>query len=359
MTRSDFGTPGPTFPLNAWYAVCWDLDVSRSLLHRRVAGRSLVLYRKADKTVAALEDACWHRLAPLSRGKLVGDDVQCPYHGLRYDSDGRCTFMPAQPTINPSASVRAYPVVERHRFVWIWPGDPALSDPALIPDMHWNDDAAWAADGSVIDAAVDYRLVIDNLMDLTHEEFIHPSSIGNDALSTAELEVTHTDTSITVTRWMLGIEAPPLWRDQLAETFPGYDGPVDRWQIIRFAAPSVIVLDVGVAIAGTGAPEGDRSKGISGRTMNAITPVGPQECIYLWSFARDWAIDQQRLTTQLREGVVSIFREDEEMLLEQQRGINEHPDHEFYDLNIDAGGMWARRLISRMVAAESADAPTF
>src|SRR5215217_1764725 len=108
-TPSEFGTPGPTFPLNAGYAVCWDVDVTRSLLHRRVAGLAVVLYRKADKTVAALEDACWHRLAPLSRGKLVGDEVQCPYHGLRYDSDGRCTFMPAQPTINPSAGVRAFP----------------------------------------------------------------------------------------------------------------------------------------------------------------------------------------------------------------------------------------------------------
>ena len=127
----------------------------------------------------ALEDACWHRLVPLSKGRLDGDEVVCGYHGLVYNAQGRCTFMPSQETINPSACVRAYPVVERHRFIWLWPGDPALADPALVPDMHWNDDPAWAGDGKTIHVKCDYRLVVDNLMDLTHETFVHGSSIGN------------------------------------------------------------------------------------------------------------------------------------------------------------------------------------
>ncbi len=343
------------YPLNAWYAVAWDHEVSaRGLMSRTVAGKPMALYRTKDGRPVALANACWHRLAPLSMGKLVGnDEVQCPYHGLRFNSAGRCTSMPAQETVNPSAMVPSFPVVERHRYLWVWPGDVTRADPDLIPDMHQMDDPEWAGDGLTIEAPCNYQLILDNLMDLTHEEFIHTSSIGNDALSAADLDVTHTEDTVTVTRWMLGIEAPPLWRDQLAEKFPGYDGPVDRWQIIRFQAPSVICLDVGVAIAGTGAPQGDRSKGISGRTMNAITPVSAQECIYLWSFGRDWSIDKQRLTTQLRQGVINIFSEDEAMLVDQQRGINEHPDHEFYDLNIDAGGMWVRRLISRMIDAEA------
>ena len=131
--------------------------------------------------MAALEDACWHRLVPLSKGRLDGDTVVCGYHGLKYNAQGRCTFMPSQETINPSACVRAYPVVERHRFIWLWMGDPALADPALVPDMHWNDDPAWAGDGKTIHVKCDYRLVVDNLMDLTHETFVHGSSIGNDA----------------------------------------------------------------------------------------------------------------------------------------------------------------------------------
>jgi phenylpropionate dioxygenase-like ring-hydroxylating dioxygenase large terminal subunit len=347
-----FTTDGASYPLNAWYAVCWDVDVGTGPFPRRVADRSIVLFRRADGSATALDDACWHRLAPLSQGQVAGGEIQCPYHGLRYDGDGRCTYMPAQDTINPAASVRAYPTVERHRFVWVWLGDPNLATPETIPDLHWNDDPAWAADGDVIFADCDYRLVLDNLMDLTHEEFLHTSSIGNEALSLADFEVTHTERTATVTRWMLGIDAPPLWRAQLAEKFPDYEGPVDRWQIINFVAPSIITLDVGVAIAGTGAPEGDRSQGISGRTMNLLTPVSRTASIYLWSFARDWCIDQQRLTTQLTRGVTNIFSEDEAMLVAQQRNIKENPSHEFYDLNIDAGGMWARRIIQRMIEVE-------
>ncbi len=135
------------FPLNAWYAAAWGHEVGRALSPRKICNRDMVLYRKEDGTVAALEDACWHRLLPLSLGRLDGDTVICGYHGLAFDGTGRCTHMPAQRTINPSARVRSYPVVERHRLLWVWPGDPALADPALMPDFHWNDGTDWVGAG--------------------------------------------------------------------------------------------------------------------------------------------------------------------------------------------------------------------
>ncbi|MDT8265302.1 Rieske 2Fe-2S domain-containing protein, partial [Roseomonas sp. DSM 102946] len=213
--------------MNAWYAAAWDAEVKRELLARTICNKKVVLYRTQDDRAVALEDACWHRLVPLSMGRLKGDEVQCAYHGLRFNARGRCTFMPSQDTINPSASVRSFPVVEKHRFVWIWPGDPALADPALVPDLHWNHDPAWAGDGKVIHAACDYRLIVDNLMDLTHETYIHGSSIGNDAVAEAPFDVTHGERTATVTRWMVDIDPPPFWRAQL-----GKPGNVDRWQII-------------------------------------------------------------------------------------------------------------------------------
>ncbi len=117
--------------MNAWYAAGWDAEIKQALLPRTICGKHVVMYRKGDGEVVALEDACWHRLVPLSKGRLDGDTVVCGYHGLKYNAQGRCTFMPSQETINPSACVRAYPVVERHRFIWLWMGDPALADPAL------------------------------------------------------------------------------------------------------------------------------------------------------------------------------------------------------------------------------------
>src|SRR6218665_727170 len=105
---------------------------------------------------------------------------------------------PSQETMNPSACVRAFPIVERHRFVWIWPGDPALADPTLVPDLRWMNDPAWTGDGRMTEVKADYRLVIDNLMDLTHETYVHGSSIGNEALAKAPFDAVHGETTATI-----------------------------------------------------------------------------------------------------------------------------------------------------------------
>jgi vanillate O-demethylase monooxygenase subunit len=340
-------------PLNAWYVAAWDHEVTRKPMARRIADRPLALYRTEDGKAVALADACWHRLAPLSLGKTVGKDgIQCPYHGIVYNSAGRCASMPAQESINPSATVPSFPVVERYRFVWVWLGDPTKADPDLVPNMHQMDSPDWAGDGQTILAPCNYQLVLDNLMDLTHEEFVHASSIGQEELSESEFVVTHDDRTVTVTRWMHNIDAPPFWLKNMRDKFPGFEGKVDRWQIIRFEAPSTIRIDVGVAKAGTGAPEGDRSQGVNGYVMNTISPETAKSCHYFWAFMRNYRLDSQLITTQLRNGVHGVFGEDEAMLTAQQEAIDANPDYEFYSLNIDAGGMWVRRLIERMLQAE-------
>ena len=207
---------------------------STTLFPRTICGKHVVMYRQSDGRVCALEDACWHRLVPLSKGRLDGDTVVCGYHGLKYNAQGRCTYMPSQETINPSACVRSYPVVERHRFIWLWMGDPALADPALVPDMHWNDDPAWAGDGKTIHVKCDYRLVRrqpdgPHPRDLRARLQHRQRRMSPKRRSTSPMA----STTVTVTRWMRGIEAPPFWAAQL-----GKPGPVDRWQIIHFQAPA-------------------------------------------------------------------------------------------------------------------------
>ena len=194
-------------------------------------------------------------------------------------------------------------------------------------------------------------------MDLTHEAFVHGSSIGNHAVAQAPSAVTHGNRFATVTRWMQGVEAPPFWAGQLDHA-RGYVGPVDRWQIIRFEAPATIAIDVGVAPAGSGAvpvadDPGDRSHGVNGYVLNTVTPETDRSCHYFWAFCRNYNLNEQRLTHQLREGVAGIFHEDERVLEAQQQSMDERPGRAFQNLNIDAGSMWARRLIDRMVAAEA------
>ena len=347
------------FPMNAWYAAAYDVEVGRSLLARTICKQKLVLYRQTDGQAVALQDACWHRLLPLSLGRLEGDDVVCGYHGLVYNPQGQCVRMPSLQALNPSACVRSYPLVEKHRFIWLWMGDPALADPSLIPDLHWNHDPAWAADGKLITVKCDYRLVIDNLMDLTHETYVHGSSIGNEAVVEAPFQVTHDEQFVTVTRWMEGVEAPPFWASQMQHAHR-YKGPVDRWQIIRFEAPCTVTIDVGVAKAASGAVphaglSGDRSQGVNGYVLNTITPETDGSCHYFWAFARNYALGEQALTHQLREGVTRIFREDEAILEAQQQAMDDHPGMDFHNLNIDAGAVRARRLIDGQIALEQPD----
>ena len=135
------------FLRNYWYVAAYDHEIARKPLGRIILGEPVVLYRLEDGTPIALEDRCAHRHLPLSMGKLVGDTLQCHYHGLRYDKTGTCVRVPGQDMIPRSAKVKSYPVVERYHWLWIWMGDPALADPDKITDFHWFDDPNWGAQG--------------------------------------------------------------------------------------------------------------------------------------------------------------------------------------------------------------------
>ncbi len=266
------------FVRNAWYVAGWSAEVGRDLLARTVCARPVVLYRTQDGSPVALADACWHRLVPLSLGQVRGDDLMCGYHGITYSPQGRCTFMPSQETINPSASVASFPVVDRYRLCWVWLGDPELADPDRIPDiLSPATDPGWAGDGELLHLECDYRFVLDNLMDLTHETYVHGTSIGQASVAESPFTVEHTEDTVTVTRWMYGIDPPAAFLPELQMRFPAYDGsPVDRWQIIRWAAPSTIVIDVGVALPGTGADRGDFAR-LSAVRSSARSPPRPTQ----------------------------------------------------------------------------------
>lgn len=346
------------YPLNAWYAAAWSHEIKHELAKRKLCDKDIVLYRRKNGEVAALEDACWHRLLPLSLGSLDGDNVVCGYHGLAFNPTGRCTFMPAQKTINPSACVQAYPVIERHRLIWLWLGDPALADPEKMPDFHWNDGTDYVGEGGTYySLKCDYRLIVDNLMDLTHETYVHAGSIGDENVTETPFDVTYTDRTVTVTRWMNNIDPPPFWKKNL-----GKPGAVDRWQIIDFQAPSIVCGDVGVALTGTGAQGGDRSQGVNGCFLAAITPETDKTCHYFWNFVRQFKMGDEELTRGINQAHVNsegtgLYDQDAFVLEAQQAAIDNNPRMPFYNLNIDAGALWARRLIARMIEDETSGMP--
>jgi vanillate O-demethylase monooxygenase subunit len=322
-----------------------------------ICHKPIVLYRKLDGSAVALEDACLHRLLPLSMGRIEGDTLVCGYHGMAFDSTGLCVRIPTSRERPSSGSrVRSYPVVERHGLIWVWLGDAAIADPKSIPDLHWADDPAWASSLSHIELKCDFRLVIDNLMDLTHETFVHASSIGHEKITEVPMKVEHDDKSVTASRWMIDCDGPPFMARQLRLARDLSASHVDRWQVIRFEAPTTIVIDVGLCPTGMGAPEGDRSKGFNGRVLNTVTPQSDGRCDYFFGYARDFCISDANLTAELRAGVIKIFSEDKAILEAQQKSLDLHPDRRLLNLGPDSGSMWARRIIKRMIQAEAGSA---
>ena len=114
---------------NAWYVAAWDREVEPGkILARTIIDQPLVIYRTKDGKLVALEDRCCHRFAPLSLGRLEGDDLRCMYHGLKFAPDGRCIEIPGQRQIPQSACVRQYAVQQSGSWIWIWMGDAAEAD---------------------------------------------------------------------------------------------------------------------------------------------------------------------------------------------------------------------------------------
>lgn len=149
------------------------------------------------------------------------------------NADGKCAAMTGQSVEKFRKGIRSYPTIERHGYVWVWPGDAALAKPELIPDLHWARSPDWAFGGGMFNIACDYRLLIDKLMDHTHDTYVHASSIGQPEIEESAPDTTREGHGITVSRKMENIPAPPFWQDALKGNNLNPDVPVDRWQICR------------------------------------------------------------------------------------------------------------------------------
>ena len=336
------------FIRNQWYVASWDHEIDRAPLARNICGEPVMLYRRFDRSVVALADACPHRLLPLSMGIKEGDNIRCRYHGLLIDSHGRAVEMPVKgERVHKSICTKAYPTVERHRFVWIWIGDADKADPDLIPDYWPCSHPEWTFDGGYFHINCDYRLVIDNLMDLTHETYTHQGSIGQHEILETPIE-THTDGDrVTVSRWMPSIEAPPFWRNALQK-----EGLVDRWQICHFLVPSSVIIDVGVAPVEAGATLEKHDQGVRGFVIDAMTPETATSCHYFWGMARNFDTLDVGFTARFKKQQGGVFMEDVAVLEAQQLSILANPHLRLKAFSIDAGGVRARHVIDRILKAQ-------
>lgn len=333
---------------NAWYVAAWGHEIGETPLARTILDEPVVLYRTSEGAPAALEDRCPHRRLALSRGRIVGDDIECGYHGFTMNPAGKCVRIPGQKSIPETARVRSYPVVERWRWIWIWPGDPDLADSSLIPDLWQNDDPGWAvSEGELIHIEGHYQLAIDNLLDGSHVSFVHKSTLGTDDVADVPVTAEMNDDEVVMTRWILDRPAAPLYA-----ALGGFTGNVDRWQIITSTLPSQVVVDMGSASAGTGAPDGDRSQGVELRSFNLLTPETERTCFYFYTHVRNFALDDTAVTDKVRDLFRVAFLEDKDVIEGVQAANQRFPDSPRTDADFDKAPLMARRVLKRAIGRE-------
>ena len=343
------------FIRNTWYVAC-TLDELHALgtrpLGRTICNEAMVFFKGPEGQVAAVEDFCPHRGAPLSLGTVCDGKLVCGYHGLEMGCKGQTVHMPGQ-RVRGFPAIKSYAVVERYGFVWVWPGDPSQADEAKLPVFEFFDNPAWAYGGGLYHVKADYRLMVDNLMDLTHETYVHATSIGQPEIDETPCTTTVEGDQVILQRHMSGIQAPPFW--QMAMRAHGLDplAKVDRWQICRFTPPSHIMIDVGVALAGHGGFDAPPEVKAYSVVVDFITPETETSHWYHWGMARQFKPEDAELTRKIRDGQGKIFNEDMAMLQLQQANISRWPERKLLMLNIDSGGVQSRRIIDRLLAQEN------
>ena len=325
------------FLRNSWYVAAWDREVSRRLLARTFLGEAVVLFRKENGEPVALEDRCCHRQLPLSMGKLEGDDLRCGYHGLLFDSKGHCIQIPGQASVPPQAKVRAYPLIEKFNWLWIWMGDPARADSALVPNWWWADHQEWAfTRPEMIRVNCNYQLIADNVLDVTHLAYVHAASIGAPSITEFPGKVEREERLVRFTRWIRDRPPPPMYQEA-----GGFAGNVDRWQIVEHVPPCFSVNFAGCS---------DSEKRIDLMALSAPTPETEKTTHYFFGFVRNFGLNDPEKERLFSEGMVKVFNEDIPVLEAQQRNLDASRTR--VDIGVDAAPLAARRMLEAMLARE-------
>jgi vanillate O-demethylase monooxygenase subunit len=339
---------------NAWYVAGWSHEFAPGRIHARtLIDQPVALYRTGDGAVVALEDRCCHRFAPLSLGRLEGDDLRCMYHGLKFAPDGRCIEIPGQKLIPQSASVRRYPLIVRGSWVWLWMGDPALADPSAIPASLAIDDAAWRLKASHLDYSAHYLLIDDNLLDLSHLSFAHEKTLGQDMPQWADERprMTALERGLRVQRWIADHTPRGFMKKKLGER-------VDVWNSYDFLFPGVFLQRTRFYAAGTAAKSAGREpaeRPLFDRVdEQAVTPVSARASRYFYAAgARDEDIDAERLE-RLFAVTETAFGEDKALIEAQQKLVDLEPDRRMLPTSFDGGPTRFRKLVDELLAPDGA-----
>ncbi|HEY0301971.1 MAG TPA: aromatic ring-hydroxylating dioxygenase subunit alpha [Rhizomicrobium sp.] len=340
---------GEFAPENRWYVAAWSSEVTTQPLERWFLDRPVALYRTEGGEPVALAGRCPHRQFPLGRGRVVGDDLQCGYHGFTFRPDGVCIRIPSH--LRPPADCRiaSYPVVEKWRWIWIWMGDPAKADASLIPDhgaLGLPDPAFEMIADEYLQVKCRYLLLHDNLFDLTHLSFLHQSNIGSDDIGAVVESRRHGEDWVSSERAIKGAACPAFF----APVFD-YSGLVDRDFGLTLHYPC---LHAGFdRFYKAGAGQSPASYLGAFRVYHAVTPATRDTTHYFFASGRDMAKGDPVFTEQIRQGGLAVLKEDVMACEEVERMLATLPSPpKEYPARSDATGLLGRRIFQRMIRDE-------
>ncbi len=332
---------------NTWYVAAWSEEVGREPLRRKLLDHELVLYRKEDGQPVAIGNMCPHRFAPLSMGKLIGDCIECPYHGLRFDETGQCVANPhGNKAIPPKARVPSFCIEERNGLIWIWGGDRGAADLDAIPDLSYLEEPATRTVSGSLHVEANYQLYIDNLVDLSHAQFAHADQLGVENFGNAELEVTEADEKVCVVLAIPDSELPPAMRAMAEE--PEARGSFileANWQL-----PSIVTNHIQFL------KDSDEPVFKSFGT-HILTPETKHTAHYFYGLTRRHRLDDPSVDDAVRAWHLRGFSEQDKPIIEAAaRMMGDETDPvgmSTAPLPTDGGNVRARRILKQRIAEEA------
>lgn len=339
-----------TFLMNSWYCASWSKDLADKPVGIKICDKPIVLFRTDEGNVAALDGRCPHRFAPLALGRVRGDRLECGYHGLQFDRHGVCQLNPhGRGIVPPNAHIRAYPVEERQGAIWIWMGDPALADPKNILDLFFVEGEGWTGLTGYLRIEADYQLVIDNLLDLTHGNYLHPDTLGSPAdegvAGATEFDFRTEGTTVHSNYTLRSLPPVPIVRLFYKQERG------DMYALMRWEPASSMFLDVRMVEVGAA-----NDSGLQLPSAHLIVPESATSCHYFYAISRNLELDDTAKTDTMAKMVVKAFTEEDEPVIRQcfeMMGGQALFDLKPAILESDIAAVQARRILDKLVRAEA------
>lgn len=330
------------FLMNQWYAAALAKELTQQPLARVICGMPVVMFRTVSGKIAALDDRCPHRYAPLSAGNCVGETIACAYHGIEFDAAGACTLIPHQPNIPPKMRVRSYPFIERWGWAWVWLGDPALANPDSIPDYQWFGAANWRSFQRHYYVKANWEICADNLLDLSHTPFIHKKTVGVPEMATIPVRTWVEGNRVFQQRIMTAVQPSPF----VAE-WGGFTGKIDRRATVIWEPAANMSAELLYE---------DRANSITLRLTNPLTPETEKTTHVWFAWSRNFGSDSDddAMAVRFQEQSFAVMAEDVSFMEIQQAGLDRAGHFDPVAIRADATLIQARRIVDRLREEEQA-----